>query len=48
MQIETTATKESLEISLQKRKILRRPMIVCQTTEYGAGFLRMTIFVPCP
>jgi hypothetical protein len=32
----------------QKRKILRRPMIACQTTEFGAGLLRMTSFMPCP
>ncbi len=32
----------------QKRKILRRPMIACQTTEFGVGLLRMTSFVPFP
>jgi hypothetical protein len=32
----------------QKRKILRRPMIACQTTEFGVGLLRMTSFMPFP
>jgi len=30
--------------SQQERKILRRPMIGCQITKYGAGLLRMTVF----
>jgi hypothetical protein len=32
----------------KKQKILRRPMIACQTTEFGVGLLRMTSFVPFP
>jgi len=28
----------------KKQKIHRRPMMVCQTTEFGVGLLRMTVF----
>lgn len=41
--LETTATEESQGASFQG-EILRRPMIVCQTTEYSTGLLRMTDF----
>jgi hypothetical protein len=42
-QLETMATEESRVASWQG-EILRRPMIVCQTTDYGVGLLRMTEF----
>jgi hypothetical protein len=45
-----TATEEleilkKYRLCIGKRKILRRPTIVYQTTEHGIGLLRMTILI---
>jgi hypothetical protein len=45
--VKATATEESQAAS-RLGKILRRPMIAYQTTEFGVGLLRMTSFVPFP
>ncbi len=40
---EVTATEES-PVASRPGEILRRPMIACQTTEFGVGLLRMTLY----